>query len=193
MDRNNDYRRFRVDKLDSRLPRWLIEVSFGLMLLSAINSLTDIGFFPNLYTRVPILVALLRDVGMVVLYFAVMRGMASLYHPLTRLWWLCIALNLLGSLTTSLGPRAETLDFISSSLLSLAYLPLGALLCFWYRGGLYWLGVVMASRILVLQVLSLILLAIFEIYTNVLYVHLFDVFCLIVEVVYAWLLRRLVV
>ncbi len=177
-----------IKVLKSGLPRWLIETAFVLMVLSAICSWHDFQVWFN--ANCPVALALAQNVGMVVMYFAVMKGMALLRHPLTWLWWVVIALCLAGFVTVSLGPAYGLYNFYLASLLSLAYLPLGTLLVIWHPGRLRALGAWMILRILVMTLIPVLLYVVLAVETNSIFDLTFEVACLLIETVYAWLLRR---
>ncbi|MBQ7611280.1 MAG: hypothetical protein IJU74_09295 [Bacteroidales bacterium] len=87
-------------------------------------------------SNIPALTGLINTAGMVVIYYAFLRGMKELIHPLSALWWIAIGINLLGFVFFCLGEAAHGLSAASATLLPLIYLPLGILLLVWYRGRL---------------------------------------------------------
>ena len=81
-----------INHLDSGLPRWLITAAFVIMVVAAICTITQIDIW--LKEHASIAIALINTVGMVTMYYATMRGMKRLYHPLTALWIIVLVLNI---------------------------------------------------------------------------------------------------
>jgi len=179
-----------IKVLNSGLPRWLIETAFVLMIASAICSWHDFQMWFN--ANCPIALALAQNAGMLVMYFAVMKGMAPLRHPLTGLWATVSVLCLAGFVTVALGPAYGLYNFYVASLLALAYLPLGTLLIVWYPGRLRTLGAWMILRILVMTLIPVLLYVVLDVKTDTTFDLAFEVACLFVEIAYAYLLRRVV-
>ncbi len=88
-----------INHLESGLKRWIIEAAFAIMVISAICTTTSILNWMR--AEQPLVNALLQTLGMVVIYWAYLRGMKKLSRPLTTLWWLAITLNLLGFLCSA--------------------------------------------------------------------------------------------
>ena len=86
-----------------------------------------------------------------IVYYAYLRGMKPLQHPLTVLWWITIGFNILGFVFTCLGDSASMADAAVAAALPLIYLPLGILIMVWYRGNLEHAGILMIIRILVVS------------------------------------------
>ncbi|MBR1503687.1 MAG: hypothetical protein IJ618_07395 [Prevotella sp.] len=181
-----EYRTIKV--LNSGLPRWLIEAAFIIMVLSAVCSWHDFQLWFNAHC--PIALALVQNVGMIIMYFAVMKGMALLPHPLTALWWTAIALCVAGFITVSMGPAYALYNFYVASLLSLVALPLGTLLIIWHQNCLRAVGIWMIVRILFFTLLPVLLYAVLNVETNSTFDLIYEVACLFIECTYAWLLRR---
>lgn len=177
-----------IKVLNSGLPRWLIEAAFAIMVLSAICSWHDFQMWFNAHC--PVVLALVMNVGMVIMYFAVMKGMALLRHPLTAWWWAAIALCVAGFVTVSLGPAYALYNFYVASMLSLVALPLGTLLIIWHRGRLRAVGIWMIVRILFFTLLPVLLYVVLKVETDSTFDLVYEVACLLIESTYAWLLRR---
>lgn len=181
-----------VNSLDSGLNRVVIEIGFIIMVISAICTLSNVGNVMRESLAGTICIALVNTVGMVIMYYAMMRGMKPLYHPLTAMWIVLIALNLIGCATTLLvliDDSLVTIDLVVAALLSLAYLPMGLLLIVWYRGKLGRLGIWMIVRILVVSLLPIAWIIFLG---DSLWV-LLDIIVLAVELIYAYLLRDILV
>jgi len=177
-----------IKVLNSGMPRWLIEAAFAVMVLSAVCSWHDFQLWFNAHC--PVGLALIMNVGMVTMYFAVMKGMALLRHPLTLWWWIAIVLCVAGFITVSLGPDYALYNFYVASLLSLVAFPLGTLLIIWHPGRLRAVGIWMIVRILAFTLLPVLLYVVLEVETNSTFDLSYEVACLLIECTYAWLLRR---
>lgn len=136
-----------INRLTSGLPKWVITVAFIIMVAAAICTITSIDSW--LKNHASIVIALINTVGMVIMYYAAMRGMKRLYHPLTALWVVVITLNIVSFFTILFESALPEVSFITACALPLAYLPLGALITIWYRGRMQQVGVWMIVRILV--------------------------------------------
>ena len=125
--------------------------------------------------------------GMVTMYYATMRGMKRLYHPLTALWIIVLALNIISFISILFESALPEVSFITACALPLAYLPLGALIIIWYRGQMQQLGIWMIVRILVVFLLPIawVMLAIGV--NNL----VMDAIIVIIELIYAWQFYRL--
>ena len=174
-----------INHLDSGLPKWVIMAAFVIMVVAAVCTITQIDLW--LKEHAPVAIALINTVGMVTMYYATMRGMKRLYHPLTALWIIVIALNIVGFFTILFEAALPEVSFITACALPLAYLPLGALIIIWYRGRLQQVGIWMIIRILVVFLLP-IAWYMLEIGLNDLYM---DAIIVIIELIYAWQFYRL--
>ena len=88
--------RFRVDHVESGLPRWLIEAAFVCFLLESASNWTPLMHWME--ARVPLALAAVQTFGPLVMYVGLMRGMKPLYRPMTAAWWVVIVLNIAGVL-----------------------------------------------------------------------------------------------
>ena len=174
-----------INHLDSGLPKWVITAAFIIMVVAAICTISQVDHW--LKERVPVVIALINTVGMVTMYYAAMRGMKRLYHPLTALWIIVIVLNIIGFISILFEAALPEVSFITACALPLAYLPLGALITIWYRGHLQQMGIWMIVRILVVFLLPIawVMLAIG---VNDL---VMDAIIVIIELIYAWQFYRL--
>ena len=174
-----------VNHLDSGLPKWVITAAFVIMVVAAICTITDIDLW--LKEHIPVVIALINTVGMVTMYYATMRGMKRLYHPLTALWIIVLALNIISFISILFESALPEVSFITACALPLAYLPLGALIIIWYRGQMQQLGIWMIVRILVVFL--------FPIAWFMLNISLNDLFMdaiiVIIELIYAYQFYRL--
>ena len=176
--------------LHSGLPRILIESAFAMMVVSAVCSYVPVQNW--MISHVPILNGVINTVGMIVMYYAMLRGMKGLPHPLTALWWIAIGMNLLGFVFLCLGEAAHGLSAVSATLLPLIYLPLGILLLVWYRGRLGNVGMWMIIRILVVNLVPVLFFVTGLIKTQWGLVVM-DIITISADLLYAWALRRVLV
>ena len=174
-----------INHLDSGLPRWLITAAFVIMVVAAICTITQIDIW--LKEHASIAIALINTVGMVTMYYATMRGMKRLYHPLTALWIIVLVLNIVSFISILFEAALPEVSFITACALPLAYLPLGALITVWYRGQMHQVGIWMIIRILVVFLLP-IAWSLLDIGLNGL---VMDAIIVIIELIYAWQFYRL--
>ena len=175
-----------INHLDSGLPRWVITAAFVVMVVAAICTITAIDSW--LKEHVPVVIAFINTVGMVTMYYATMRGMKRLYHPLTALWMIVLVLNIISFISILFESALPEVSFITACALPLAYLPLGALIIIWYRGRLQQVGIWMIVRILVIFLLPIAWYIILGFGLGNL---LLDAIILIIELIYAWQFYRL--
>ncbi len=179
-----------IDTLHSGLPRPLIEAAFVVMVLAAICSYGPVNRW--LLTHASLLLGLLNTAGMVVMYYALLRGMKGLAHPLTVLWWIAIGLNLLDFVLLCLGEAALGLSAACATALPLIYLPLGILLLVWYRGRLGQVGLWMIIRILIVNLVPVLfyVTGLLESQWGLIAMEVITIF---IDLWYAWTLRRVLV
>lgn len=184
-----------VNSLDSGLKRLTIEIGFIIMVISAICTLSSVGDVMRESLAGTICLALINTVGMLIIYYAMMRGMRPLYHPLKWMWIILIMLNLLGFVTTFLILIDESLiiiDLVVAALLLMGYLPMGVLLIVWYDGKLGRLGIWMIARIIIVTLLPIAWFLLLDQMGERLLLVL-DIIVLAVELIYAYLLRDILV
>ena len=174
-----------INHLTSGLPQWVITVAFIIMVAAAICTITQIDYW--LKEHASAVIALINTVGMVIMYYATMRGMKRLYHPLTALWIIVLVLNIISFISILIEPALPEVSFITACALPLAYLPLGTLITIWYRGRMQQVGIWMIVRILVDFFLP-IAWYMLGIGINNLFL---DSIIVIVELIYAWQFFRL--
>jgi hypothetical protein len=174
-----------ISHLDSGLPKWVITAAFVIMVVAAVCTVTPIDHWMKEHASLGI--ALINTVGMVAMYYAAMRGMKRLYHPLTALWIIVLVLNIVSFISILFEAALPEVSFIIACALPLAYLPLGALIIIWYRGRLQQVGIWMIVRILVVFLLP-IAWYLLGIGLNDLFM---DAIIVIIELIYAWQFYRL--
>ena len=187
-DDNFDYTRNDkriINHLTSGLPQWVIIAAFIIMVAAAVCTITQIDSWFKEHASVAI--ALINTVGMVTMYYATMRGMKRLYHPLSALWIIVIALNIVSFVAILFEEALPEVSFVVACALPLCYLPLGALIIIWYRGLLQRLGIWMIVRILVIFLLPI---AWYMLGIGLSDITL-DAIIVIIELIYAWQFYRL--
>ena len=187
-DDNFDYTRDDkriINHLTSGLPQWVIIAAFIIMVAAAICTITQIDSWFKEHASVAI--ALINTVGMVMMYYATMRSMKRLYHPLSALWIIVIALNIISFVAIMFEEALPEVSFVVACALPLCYLPLGALIIIWYRGLLQRLGIWMIVRILVIFLLPI---AWYMLGIGLSDITL-DAIIVIIELIYAWQFYRL--
>ena len=182
--------KIQIDTISSGLPRPVLDSAFAVMVLAAVCSHHTLSEW--LMLNAPVLNALLSTVGMVVIYYAYLRGMKELPHPLTVLWWITIGLNLLGFVLSCFGEALHAVSAITATLLPLIYLPLGILIFVWYRGRLGAVGMWMIVRILVLNLVPVFfyMAGLLESSWGLI---VMEVVTIGTDLWYAWVLRRVLV
>lgn len=174
-----------INHMTSGLPQWVITAAFIIMVVAAVFTITPIDRWLKDYAS--IVIALINTVGMVTMYYATMRGMKSLYHPLTALWIVIIALNIVSFFAILFESALPEVSFIIACALPLCYLPLGALIITWYRGRLQQLGIWMIVRILVVFLLPIA----WYMLGIGLDDSIMDTIIVIIELIYAWQFYRI--
>ena len=175
-----------INRLASGLPQWVITAAFIIMVVAAICTITPIDQW--LKDHAPEVIASINTVGMITMYYAAMRGMKRLYHPLTAWWIVVIALNIVSFFAIFIEAAFPEVSFIIACVLPLCYLPLGALIIIWYRGQLQQLGIWMIVRTLVIFLLPI---AWWLILRDDQSLYLMDAIIVIIELIYAWLFYRI--
>lgn len=151
--------RFRVDYVESGLPRWLIEAAFVCFLLQSASNWTPLMHWME--AHVPLALAAVQTFGSLVMYVGLMRGMKPLYRPMTTAWWVVIALNIAGFLPYLVPGLLYTIGLPLAVSLMLIYLPMGMAIAICYRGRLRWVGVCMALYILISSIVPVLSLLLF--------------------------------
>ena len=174
-----------INHMTSGLPQWVITAAFIIMVVAAVFTITPIDRWLKDYAS--IVIALINTVGMVTMYYATMRGMKSLYHPLTALWIVIIALNIVSFFAILFESALPEVSFIIACALPVCYLPLGALIITWYRGRLQQLGIWMIVRILVVFLLPIAWYMLGIGLDDI----IMDAIIVIIELIYAWQFYRI--
>ena len=144
----------RVDGVQSRLPRWLLNAALACMLLEAAANWSPWMLW--LDTHAPWAQAVVCTFGAVVFYVGLLRGMKPLYKPMSAMWWVVIALNLAGFLTTLVTAIPAEVGLGVAVLLMLVYVPLGVAIAIFYRGRLQQVGIWMVLYILISSIVPVV-------------------------------------
>jgi hypothetical protein len=146
--------RFRVDYVESGLPRWLIEAAFVCFLLQSASNWTPLMHWME--AHVPLALAAVQTFGSIVMYVGLMRGMKPLYRPMTTAWWVVIALNIAGFLPYLVPGLLYTIGLPLAVSLMLIYLPMGMAIAICYRGRLQHVGIWMVLYILTATIVPVV-------------------------------------
>lgn len=178
-----------VNHVESGQPRWLIEMAFVCLILQGITTWTPILHW--FMEHAPILLAIIQTFGAVVMFYAVMQGMKSLYKPFTYLWWIVIALNLAGFVTTSIPVINEIIGIPIAISLMLVYIPLGCSIAIFYRGRLQQVGIWMVLYILISAIIPVVWFLFAK--DSSLMDILLESSTVGVVFIFAWMLRRVLI
>ena len=179
-----------VNHVESGLPRWLIEAAFVCYLLQAAINWSPLMHWMEAHA--PLASAAIQTFGAQVMYFGLMRGMKSLYRPMTLAWWVVIALNIAGFLTSAIPAIMYTIGLPIAISLMLVYLPFGCAIAYNYRGRLRQVGIWMALYILIssiIPVLSFLLVGPESGLANL----PMEIPTIAVIIIYAWVQRRVLI
>lgn len=143
----------KVNHVESGLPCWLLVVAFICMLVQAIEGWSPFSHWVREHFHW--MQAIIDTAGAVIMYYAMMRGMRKLYRPMTKLWWLVLALNVAGFFT-GLSPAFEMASLAVAVSLLLVYLPLGTAIAICYRGRLQHVGIWMVLYILTATIVPVV-------------------------------------
>ena len=181
---------FRVNHVDSGLPRWLIEMAFVCYLLQAIINWSPLMHWMEAHA--PLASATIQTFGALVMYFGLMRGMKPLYRPMTFAWWIIIALNIAGFMTSAIPTILYSIGLPVAVSLMMVYLPLGCAIAYCYRGRLRHVGIWMALYILISSIIPVLTFLLCPHYSWVANLSL-EIPTIAVIVIYAWVQRRVLI
>ena len=182
--------KYRVDHVDSGLSRWLIEFAFVCYLLQAVINWAPLMHWVEDHS--PLAQAVIQTFGALVMYFGLMRGMKPLYRPMTVAWWIVIALNIAGFVPLLFPALMETVGLPIAVSLMLVYLPLGCAIAFCYRGRLRQVGIWMALYILISSIIPVVSYLLVGTESGLANLPM-EIPTIAVIVIYAWVLRRVLV
>ena len=182
--------KYRVDYVESGLPRWLIEVAFVCYLLQAAINWTPLMHWME--EHAPLASAIIQTFGALVMYFGLMRGMKPLYMPMTAAWWIVIVLNIAGFVPLLFPSLIEVLGLPVAVSLMLVYLPFGCAIAYNYRGRLRQVGIWMALYILISSIIP-VLWFLLGGYDSKIITYLMEISTIGVIIIYAWVQRRVLI
>ena len=182
--------KYRVNYVDSGLPRWLIEVAFVCYLLQAAINWTPLMHWMEAHA--PLAQATIQTFGALVMYFGLMRGMKPLYRPMTAAWWIVIALNIAGFVPLLFPVLMETVGMPVAVSLMLIYLPFGCAIAYNYRGRLRQVGIWMALYILISSIVPVVSFLLVGPESGLANLSM-EIPTIAVIIIYAWVQRRVLV
>lgn len=182
--------KYRVNHVDSGLPRWLIEAAFVCYLLQAAINWTPLMHWMEAHA--PLAQATIQTFGALVMYFGLMRGMKPLYRPMTVAWWIVIALNIAGFVAVLIPALMYSMGLPIAVTLMVVYLPLGCFIAYCYRGRLRQVGIWMAVYILVSSIVPVLWYVLGGSDSDLTYLVM-EISTIGVILVYAWILRRVLI
>ena len=181
---------YRVNHVESGLPRWLIEAAFVCYLLQAAINWAPLMHWMD--ANAPLASAVIQTFGALVMYFGLMRGMKPLYRPMTVAWWIVIALNIAGFLTSAIPAIMYTIGLPVAVSLMLVYLPFGCAIAYNYRGRLRQVGIWMALYILISSIIPVVSFLLVGPESGLANLPM-EIPTIAVIVIYAWVQRRVLV
>jgi len=180
---NGPDRSFIINKVESGMPRWLIEVGFVMMVIQAVSTSIDVSNWIETNGMV-VPRAIVFLLGDIILYYAMMRGMKPLRHPYTWMWWLLIVLNVVGDITYILPESILNLAVAVAQ--PLAYLPLGISIGYFYRGRLQWVGILMVAFMVTMIIFPIMLDGFIPYLVT-------DVLAILTLIALAWTMRKMLI
>lgn len=182
--------KFRVNYVDSGLPRWLIEAAFVCCLMQAVCNWSPLLHWMEEHASWAL--AVIQTFGALVMYIGLLRGMKPLYRPMTVGWWIVIALNIAGFVAVLIPALMGPVGLPVAVSLMVVYLPLGCAIAYCYRGRLRQVGIWMALYILISSIVPVLTYLLFPADSWIGNLSL-EVPTIAVIVIYAWALRRVLV
>ena len=172
-----------INKVDSGIPRWLIELGFVLYVAQAVcteNTITN--WIESNELTIPRSIIFL--IGDLILFYGMMVGMKPLRHPFTTLWWILIVLDMAGNITFALPDSIINLALAIAN--PLAFLPLGFAIAYFYRGWLQWVGILMVGHMVTMIIFPIML-------DPILPWLLIDIIAIAGQIAFGWSMRQVLV
>ena len=182
--------KYRVNYVDSGMPRWLIEAAFVCCLMQAVCNWSPLLHWMEEHASWAL--AVIQTFGALVMYIGLLRGMKPLYRPMTVGWWIVIALNIAGFVAVLIPALMGPVGLPVAVSLMVVYLPLGCAIAYCYRGRLRQVGIWMALYILISSIVTVLTYLLFPADSWIGNLSL-EVPTIAVIVIYAWVLRRVLV
>jgi hypothetical protein len=183
MKANAKKRSIYINKVDSGMPRWLIELGFVLFVAQAVSTENTIFNWIE-SNRMEIPRSILFIIGDLILYYGMMVGMKALRRPFTTLWWILIVLDMAGNITFIASDSIINLVLAIAN--PLAFLPLGFAIAFFYRGWLQWVGILMVGYMVTMIILPIML-------APFLSILLIDLIAIAGQIAFGWSMRRVLI
>jgi len=183
--------KYMVNHVESGFPRWLIEVAFVFYLLQAV---VDWGPLLHWFEAANLtwVRGIIQTFGALVMYVGLLRGMKTLYRPMTIAWLIVIVLNIAGFITEMIPAIMFTVGLPVAVSLVLVYVPLGVAIAVSYRGRLRWVGIWMALYIFISSIFPIVSLLLFGPESGLANLPL-EIPTIAVIVIYAWVQRRVLI
>ena len=183
MEANAKKRSIYINKVDSGMPRWLIELGFVLFVAQAVSTENTIfNWIESHGMEIPRSIIFL--IGDLILYYGMMVGMKPLRRPFTTLWWILIVLDMAGNITFIASD--SIIDLVLAIANPLAFLPLGFAIAFFYRGWLQWVGILMVGYMVTMIILPIMLYPFLPIL-------LVDIIAIAGQIAFGWSMRRVLI
>lgn len=182
--------KYRVNYVDSGMPRWLIEAAFVCCLIQAVCNWSPLLHWMEEHASWAL--AVIQTFSALVMYIGLLRGMKPLYRPMTVAWWIVIALNIAGFVPLLFPVLMTTVGLPVAVSLMLVYLPLGCTIAYCYRGRLRQVGIWMALYILISSIVPVLTYLLFPADSWIGNLSL-EIPTIAVIVIYAWVQRRVLV
>ena len=183
MKANAKKRSIYINKVDSGMPRWLIELGFVLFVAQAVSTENTIfNWIESHGMEIPRSIIFL--IGDLILYYGMMVGMKPLRRPFTTLWWILIVVDTAGNITFALPDSIINLALAIAN--PLVFLPLGFAIAFFYRGWLQWVGILMVGHMVTMIILPIM----FDPFLPIL---LIDLIAIAGQIAFGWSMRRVLI
>ena len=182
--------KYRVNYVDSGMPCWLIEAAFVCCLIQAVCNWSPLLHWMEEHASWAL--AVIQTFGALVMYIGLLRGMKPLYRPMTVGWWIVIALNIAGFVAVLIPALMRPVGLPVAVSLMVVYLPLGCAIAYCYRGRLRQVGIWMALYILISSIVPVLTYLLFPADSWIGNLSL-EIPTIAVIVIYAWVLRRVLV
>lgn len=183
MKANTEKQSIYINKVNSGMPRWLIELGFVLYVAQAVcteNTITN--WIESNGLTIPRSIIFL--IGDLILFYGMMVGMKPLRHPFTTLWWILIILDMAGNITFALPDSIINLALAIAN--PLAFLPLGFAIAYFYRGWLQWVGILMVGHMVTMIIFPIML-------DPILPWLLIDIIAIAGQIAFGWSMRQVLV
>ena len=183
MKANTEKQSIYINKVNSDMPRWLIELVFVLYVAQAVcTEITITNWIESNGLTIPRSIIFL--IGDLILFYGMMVGMKPLRHPFTTLWWILIILDMAGNITFALPDSIINLALAIAN--PLAFLPLGFAIAYFYRGWLQWVGILMVGHMVTMIIFPIML-------DPILPWLLIDLIAIAGQIAFGWSMRQVLV